>query len=891
MNSRKVASLLLAGSISIGGALLPAPAESQSTENRSVSVAFAAATDAQSRTAARELSTELSDDTKVSFDNRSKLLAEANTETNASDVTISDTTESRTSDNTRSDGSSSRIAAVEESQTNTADGEKTASDEAVQKDEAPIAGQSLPPRVDLGLDSKTLKAANQGDWKTVAQKLEKLTEGKKAASKDRAWLAFTYMFLGRCDDLETMYHKLEASEPGIPAEGKGYFSIIKAFNQVCTGKLDEADATLSSLPRRHVNDAFVSFALAAVAGKRGKAGAASEYCKRSVALDPRFAWGWRTLGYLQLRWLNLTGDAENSFEKALAIEPNQSEVREMLINSYISHNDFDKAIDVAKAGIKTASQDANSYNRLAQIYLQQWRLREALTELESSIKVDPTNANYYRSRSSIKRYQGDVAGAVTDQEKAVELSKDKGFELIELASLQADAGQVDKAVTNLEKAIAIQPDNRTAHERLAAVFTQLRRWDDLLKEYKRIIELNPKDAKLRLQLAETLHTLASDDEAIIEFLAAADLDQANPEPVRRVGSLYVHQKNYPKAVEAYKKALSINANSVQTLVALGYCYAQTEEYLKAEAAFVTALALEQLTGQRPGDPNYEDILRSLASLLLVEGRYGDATSQFQTLYGVTAKSDKASGDNFLLSQARFLSTRSPEAAQKLIAAFKELPEENKPSARYMLVQTLLKGNQVELAKAELASLPDTDSADIDPRWMILQARSKRLSGDNDGALTIINSASEKAESQNDDKNILLAELLVEKARTLLAKGDLDAAATTADKALKTYDKVFASYLVLGEVGLKKKNFDQAAEFASKALSKNPYFTDAYLLAGDALMRLNKPKEALDHYKKATEIYPSLLRAHKSLLASYKALALTDEAKKEEEQIANMEKVQ
>ncbi|MBX9695877.1 MAG: tetratricopeptide repeat protein, partial [Cyanobacteria bacterium] len=469
MNSRTVASLLLAGSISVGCAILPARGESTREQaNPGIELRNSVSPEA-------ELRPEISTSPNIEKTARSRLLAssDADARDTSRDMVIPTTVADDAEYLTTGSAIERLIADADTTESSSTSDTKNESDSAPKVE---IPGESTPPRADTGLDSKTLKSANQGDWKSVAQKLEKLTQGKKGASKDRAWLAFTYMFLGRCDDLESMYHELETNETKISAEEKGFFRVIKAFNQVCTGKLEDADATMSTLPRRHVNDAFVNFALAAVAGKRGKAGAASEYCKRAVDLDPRFAWGWRTLGYLQLRWLNLTTDAENSFEKALAIEPNQSEVREMLINSYISHNDFDKAIDVAKTGIKTASQDATSYNRLAQIYLQQWRLREALGELESSIKADPSNANYYRSRASIKRYQGDFTGAVKDQEKAVELSKDKSFELIELASLNADAGQIEKAVDNLEKAITLQPDNRTAHDRLAALLTQQRRW-------------------------------------------------------------------------------------------------------------------------------------------------------------------------------------------------------------------------------------------------------------------------------------------------------------------------------------------------------------------------------------------------------------------------------
>jgi hypothetical protein len=61
--------------------------------------------------------------------------------------------------------------------------------------------------------------------------------------------------------------------------------------------------------------------------------------------------------------------------------------------------------------------------------------------------------------------------------------------------------------------------------------------------------------------------------------------------------------------------------------------------------------------------------------------------------------------------------------------------------------------------------------------------------------------------------------------------------------------------------------------------------------GDAQFASNKFKDATESYKRAAELYPSLLQAHKSLLDSLRKLALKDDIKREEEQIAQIEKYQ
>lgn len=746
-----------------------------------------------------------------------------------------------------------------------------------------------PPRIKSGLDPKTFKLVNQGNWKEAAARLETLTARSNQPTRNHAWLAFAYMFLNQCDDLKKLSGRLQTVKQS--EDFGAYTLVIEAFKQVCDGKPDLGEKTLQELPKAHANDSFVNFALAAVAGKQGKAGPAAEYCKRSVALDPEFAWGYRTLGYLQSRWLNQPQEAEKAFEEAVRLEPEQGEVREMLINERLARNDFDGAIDLALAGVNANKKDGKSHYRLAQIYIQQWRLREALRELEQAIAADPDTASYYRTRATISRYQGNFAGAIADQRRAVDLSKDKPFELVELSNMYTQQGDSAAAIASLKEALKIDPANSGAHKSLVALLAKEKRFDDLVEAYRSAIESDPKDAALHFNLAETLHALGNDDEAILEYREAANLDQKDPRPHRRIGAIYTRMRDYEKAEDAHKRALGINPSSVQDLVALGFSYAQRENYLQAEAGFVTALALQQLVGSTgPEDPKREDIIRSLASLLIVEGRYADARNQFESLYGMTRDTAKGVGDKYLVQQARLLADRKDGSANELIEGFKSLPAQTQDSFRYTLVQTLLKAGKADLALEQMRDLTD-EQLTSDPRWLSLKARAQRLKGNFPVAKITIEEAMDAASKLGDGSDVLLAEMLLEKARILSESGDVKDAETAANQALLKYDKLYAAYLVQGQIKLKQNDANAALELANKALEHNPYLTDAYILSGDALLKQGKSKDALEKYKKAAEIYPGFVNAQKALLRGYKALAMSEESARLQQQIEQMEKTQ
>jgi predicted Zn-dependent protease len=304
-----------------------------------------------------------------------------------------------------------------------------------------------------------------------------------------------------------------------------------------------------------------------------------------------------------------------------------------------------------------------------------------------------------------------------------------------------------------------------------------------------------------------------------------------------------------------------------------------------------ALAVQQLFGnQSLSDPKREDIVRSLASLLVVEGRYAEAAAQFASLYAVTRETATGKSDKYLFEQANLLSDFSDASAKKLLEAYEALPPDRQQAFKYTLVQTLLKVNKLDLALKEIDTL-EGETKEKDLRWTILRARAARLGGRHDDAKRLITEAIDSITKAGGDQSILLAETLVEKGRILLELDDLQGASAAATSAADKYEKVYSSYVVLGRVRLKEKKPAMAIDLAKKAITQNQYYTDAYMLLGDGYMANGDPKAAAEQYKKAIAVYPGLLNAHKSLLKSYKALDLSDEARKEEEQIAVMEKAQ
>ncbi|MBP7863175.1 tetratricopeptide repeat protein [bacterium] len=762
-------------------------------------------------------------------------------------------------------------------------------------------------RYTASLDKGDMTLMNKGDWRGLVKSLESKGKSSKLSSHEKAWLIFAYLFLGDCDkinDLSKLTALGDSIRPMIVHDKKqnpselneeqlsvSYDIFTRAYSLVCQGKPAEAEKMLANLPEGLSNDTYANFALAAIAGKNGKAQAAAQYCKRAIDLDPEFGWGYRTYGYLNKQWLNNRDEAEAAFRKALLIEPRQDEVRSMLIDILLVQNKFDQALDLANEAVRIEQKNDKGYFRLAQIYVQQWRLREATKELSTAISLNDKSAIYYALRSDIKKYQGDIEGALEDQLLATNSTTDnaqKIIQLIELSSLNYEVGNVQPAIDTLYQALNLDPKSDVTHQTLVKLLIAEKQWPQLIKEYERSIALKPDNAELHLLLGDALYMIRNDAQALEEYKKAANMNGQDPKPHRHIAALYMSNLDYAEAAKAYKRALNIDPMSVPDLVSLGFCNAQDDDYLQAEAALVTALALKQVSGDRgPQDTKREDIIRALASLLYIEGRYADAQSQFEALSALTQNTPKAREDQFLLNQAKAMSTLKEKSLQEFIGTFNNITN-NKDLYRLALVQTLLRLNKPDMALQFMSAVSE-HIVKKDARWLLLKAQAFRQLGSLDKATKLIDLSIEACSPTKDTQPSLLAECMIEKALIQLAHKQPQQAEATIQQAIAIYTKHPQCYTLLATIALRRKDYKEAATWIQKALEVNPYFTDAYLLAGDVYMLQKNFKEATNNYKKATELYPGLLKAHKALINSYHAQNLTDEAKQEEIQISAMQK--
>lgn len=734
-----------------------------------------------------------------------------------------------------------------------------------------------------GIDASVRPYINRGLWPEAIQKLEALTASDSTAGRNEAWLAFCYLYTGNKDKVAELDKKVKAMS--VDDKDKNAPALVNAFALTVQGKLDDAEKVLSGLSGGESGDALLEFARACVALKKGNAAQAAEYCEKVVGLCPNFAWGYRTLGFIQEKSLKNPTLAERAYEKSLVAEPNSSQVRGLLIDLRLAKNDFDGAIATAQEAIKMYPKDAGNYYRLSQIYQQQWRLIEALAQLQKAVALTSDDPRFFRAMASIYRHQGKMQEAIAEQQKAVELSKkDKDFELVELANLQELNQNLPEAITSLQSALKESASNSIAHQRLVQLLKKQGRNDDLIAEYKRVVDLQPKNGAIRLSLAEAYRQAGKIDEAIEQLKEAANLEQKDPRPHRAIAKIELEKKNYSAAAKSYIRALNINPASVDDLVALGFCYANNNDYMQAETAFTTGIALQQL-GQSTGaqsSVNPNDIMRSLASVFFTEGRYRESVVTLEAVVVAEKDGDQKKQDQFVYSEGKALRDRNAESLKELQTSFAALDHASQVNNLDEMVDTLFKLGKKDIAIEEMKKLPEAELKEKCPLTVasvwLAQDRTKE-------ARELINSVIEKTK----DDNETVATAYVNLAHTYQKEGDKKSAIESLQKAAELNPKDFQALVELGRANLNEKKTSESQQAAQKALEVNPYCVAAYILLGETFASMDKLKDAETNYMKAAELYPTSMEAHKGLLSIFQKQSKTTEAQREQEIITNLSK--
>jgi Flp pilus assembly protein TadD len=294
--------------------------------------------------------------------------------------------------------------------------------------------------------------------------------------------------------------------------------------------------------------------------------------------------------------------AARDLRRAVELDPTAPLPLEMLGDTYLSLERFDRAAERYRAYLAVDDRSAQVWYKLGLALYRASQPAAALAPLERAITLDDGLAQAHLLVGLCWRETGDLSRARAALETATRLSPALMAPREALATLYAEDGDASRSIDQLSALAALDAGTAARHVALGLAYARARRHEAAVLTLSRAVERFPNDPRVYGALGR------------IWLDAAGD----RPDPIA-----------LRKAIEALSTAATHADASSEMLTDLGRALILSGDLIAAERV------LRQATSVRPVD---EDAFRHLAAVTARGGRIADARDaliRYVTLFADT----------------------------------------------------------------------------------------------------------------------------------------------------------------------------------------------------------------------------------------------------------------
>ena len=496
---------------------------------------------------------------------------------------------------------------------------------------------------------------------------------------------------------------------------------------------------------------------------------------------------------------------------------------------------------------------------LAELYAKTGRIRDAVMEAQDILKRDPNNLEahkllgriYLRSLGDIQSGNGSqnvLKLAIEQYEQIIKIEPDSVDDHLLLGRLYKVNNDLQKAESEFKTALKLQPDSEEAVTTLALLYTE----EGDSTRAAQVLSAVPdasRSAKLYSVLGYTYEQQKEYKKAIDAYRKAIALDRDNLDAIRGLAENLMNDGQSEAALEQYKVIADANPEDAQTYVRIAEIYRRSGKF---------DLALENLKKAQSMVPDSIDVPYNLARVYQAQGRYDDAAQILQDLLKKTEKPDNNYTQAEKNNRSVFLELlgsvyRDNNNSQLAIETFRKmltLGDENAERGYQQIIDTYREARQwqqaTDTAKEAVQKLPN------DRGLKMVYASQLADMGQAEAGLQQVK-ALLKGKPEDREVYITLAQMYSRLKRWPDAQESLDKAEQVSSK---PEDKQYV-YFLRGSMYERQNKYDQAEEMFRKVLSTDPDNATALNYLGYMLAdRGVKLEEALNYIKKAVNLDPA-----------------------------------
>ena len=483
-----------------------------------------------------------------------------------------------------------------------------------------------------------------------------------------------------------------------------------------------------------------------------------------------------------------------------------------------------QSIDAYKKALELSPRSSVAMERLAEIYAKSQHIRDAVVEAQEALKIDPKNVDAHRLLARVYiRSLGDMGAGEVQKEN------------------------LDKAIEQFQAILTLRPDDSYSALWLARLYRFENQHGEAEKVLRSVLQHEPDNGQALEQLSQLLIDGGRSQEAIT-LLSQAASNSAAPELYDLLGDAYSQQKDWPKAEDAYTKAIQQEPDEASHRHGLAQALIAQDKYAAALEQFKKLAELEPGTAEnyvrmselyrRLGQfdqsesslmrakqlaPGSLEVLYNEALLYEDQGRYDDAVKVLSdAIAGIKSQPANENGGGnsnalTILYEQLGHAHREAQDYPAAIETFHEMaklgPDAEK-RAEMLLIDTYRESRDIDHAIAETKKALAASPKDTNLTVSLAMLYGEK--GDGTDATKLLESLLQGGES---DQEIYVALAQVQERSKQFA--DAEQSAQKAEQMAQTASDKQTAWFMLGAIYERQKKFDEAEQEFRKVLDENP----------------------------------------------------------------------